>query len=67
MAVDITADKTFQAGVPRRLFAAPTSVNYEPGVSADGKRFLFPAIGGAGASEQTPFIVVTNWQAALKK
>jgi Tol biopolymer transport system component len=66
MAVDISVDKTFQAGVPRRLFATPQSLT-APAVSADGKRFLFPAIGGPGAGTQTPFIVVTNWQAALKK
>ncbi|HSR06836.1 MAG TPA: protein kinase [Bryobacteraceae bacterium] len=66
MAVDVTADKTFQAGVPRRLFTAPQFL-FSYSVSSDGKRFLFPAIGGAGANAQTPFTVVTNWQAALKK
>ncbi|MDD1679965.1 MAG: hypothetical protein LUO93_12375, partial [Methanomicrobiales archaeon] len=66
MAVAVTAEKAFQAGVPRRLFVAPQIIS-QPDVSADGTRFLFAAIGGPGASAQTPFIVVTNWQAALKK
>jgi Tol biopolymer transport system component/predicted Ser/Thr protein kinase len=66
MAVDVATDKTFQAGVPKRLFAAPQYLT-SAAVSTDGKRFLFPAIGGTGASTQTPFTVVTNWQAALKK
>jgi len=61
MAVEVTTDKAFQAGLPRRLF------NSAPDVSADGKRFLYGAIGGSGTTAQTPFTVVLNWQAALKK
>jgi len=66
MAVDVTTDKAFQAGVPRRLFTVPP-INVAPDVSADGKRFLYGAIGGSGTTAQTPFTVVLNWQAALKK
>ena len=66
MAVQVTADKAFQAGVPRRLFTAPP-VNTYPDMSADGKRFLYAAIGGSGTTASTPFTVVLNWQAALKK
>ena len=38
-AVDVTTDKIFQAGIPRRLFATPP-LQTLPDVSADGKRFL---------------------------
>jgi hypothetical protein len=37
-----------------------------PGIhTADGKRFLFPV--PADRTAQTPFTVVLNWQAGLKK
>jgi len=63
MAVDVSTEKTFQPGVPRRLFTIPL---LSPGdVRADGKRFVFPAPEGSNAP--SPFTVVTNWQAALKK
>jgi len=66
MAVEVTTDKAFQAGGPRRLFTVPP-INAAPDVSADGKRFLYGAIGGSGTTALTPFTVVLNWQAALKK
>jgi hypothetical protein len=60
--VDVSTGKTFQAGVPKRLFGTPNT----PGdVTADGQRFLFAS--PYGLNTQTPFIVVLNWQAALKK
>jgi hypothetical protein len=63
MAVDVSTEKAFQPGVPRQLFPIPLLT---PGdVTADGKRFLFPAPEGSNAP--SPFTVVTNWQAALKK
>jgi len=64
MAVDVSGGAAFQAGVPRRLFPAPPTVA-PPDVSADGKRFLFSAPEGSNTS--TPFVVVLNWQALLKK
>ena len=64
MAVEVSSVKTFQAGVPRPLFTVPQILSF-PTVAADGKRFLFAAIGSSNTN--TPFIVVTNWQAALKK
>jgi Tol biopolymer transport system component len=64
MAVDITADKAFQAGTPRRLFPTPGFLT-PPDSAADGKRFLFAL--PDGANTQTPITVVLNWQAGLKK
>jgi Tol biopolymer transport system component len=63
MAVDISTEKTFRAGVPQRLFNFPLLVAGD--VSADGKRFLYATPEGSNAP--SPFMVVTNWQAALKK
>ena len=64
MAVDVASDKTFQVGVPRRLFATPPLLTV-PDVTADGKRFLFAAL--EGPATQMPYTVVLNWPAALKK
>jgi Tol biopolymer transport system component len=63
MAVDVRAGKTFEPGVPRRLFSLAAQNNGD--VTADGKRFLFPAPEGSNAP--SPFTVVTNWQAVLRK
>jgi serine/threonine protein kinase len=70
MAVEISTNTRFQAGVPRVLFqAAPTMTSpfgySQWSVTADGKRFLIPA--PAAHSEQAPFTVVVNWPALLKK
>jgi hypothetical protein len=69
MAVDVTTNPAFEAGVPKALFRAPpllsTSISSAWDVTADGKRFLFPAL--AAQSAQAPFTVVLNWQAGLKK
>jgi hypothetical protein len=47
MAVDISTEKGFQAGIPRQLFNIPL---LSPGdVAPDGKRFLYPAPEGANA------------------
>ena len=64
MAVDIDAGKTFRAGVPRPLFSIGGL--YSGDVMADGKRFLVVSA-PEGASAPSPFMVVTNWQTALKK
>jgi eukaryotic-like serine/threonine-protein kinase len=69
MAVDVTTDKTFQFGVPKRLFQAPTPPTTLSGagdISYDGKRFLFIAPQGA-SNAPAPFTVVLNWFSALKK
>jgi eukaryotic-like serine/threonine-protein kinase len=68
MAVAITANDAFRAGVPKALFqiAAFTGGPFRHSwcVAPDGKRFLF-----AIPSEQrtAAFEVVVNWQAGLKK
>ncbi len=66
MVVDIDTSKGFQAGAPRRMFAAPPlSVTQGWDLSPDGKRFLFVAAPGTGRT--IPFTVVLNWAAGLKK
>jgi Tol biopolymer transport system component len=61
--VDVTTDKAFKAGAPNRLFGVRAVA--APDVTADGKRFLYPI--SEGATFQSPFTVVLNWQAVLKK
>ena len=66
MAVEISANPAFSAGVPKALFQAPRYPSFISeshwDVTRDGKRFLF-----AAQSTQAPFTVVVNWQAGLKK
>jgi len=64
MAVDVNAGASFQVGTPRRIFSIPGQFA-PPDVVADGKRFLLAL--PEGSNTQTPFTVVLNWQAALKK
>jgi Tol biopolymer transport system component/predicted Ser/Thr protein kinase len=67
MAVKVSTDKTFQAGVPGKLFDIP-QVTTAPDVAADGNSFLYAALAGTtGTAGPTPFNVVLNWQAALKR
>jgi Tol biopolymer transport system component len=65
-AVEIDAGKSFQAGKPRRLFVAPGLNLISTGwdVAPDGKRFLLPT---ANAGKPSPFVVVLNWLAGVKK
>jgi Tol biopolymer transport system component len=71
MAVDVSTNPEFKAGVPRVLFQAPPLAQASPvplalwDVTADGKRFLFQAM--AGQVAQAPFTVVLNWTSLLKK
>jgi hypothetical protein len=64
MVVDVQLRPAFQSGTPKALFRLPLgAVAWD--VTPDGKRLL-----GAVPLEQNlppPFIVVQNWQAALKK
>jgi eukaryotic-like serine/threonine-protein kinase len=62
MAVDVTSDKTFQAGVPRRLFdPGPLEARPDFDMTADGRRFLLSLpSGGRG-----PLTVMLNWQAGI--
>jgi Tol biopolymer transport system component len=65
MAVDVSTEKTFQSGAPRRLFDVHAPSYLVPDISADGARFLYGLFGGT--DPQAPFVVVLNWQSALKK
>ncbi len=66
MAVDIDLSKGFQAGTPRRLFAAPPPLlNVGWDLAPDGKRYLF--ITEPGGSHTVPFTVVVNWEAGLRE
>jgi Tol biopolymer transport system component len=71
MAVEVSTSPVFRAGVPKTLFQMPLlnsrllfSVD-DWDVTTDGRRFLTSAL--TAQSEQAPFTVVLNWQAALKK
>ena len=65
MAVDVNGTgAAFQADVPKQLFAAPNLGDWD--VTGDGKRFLMAAP-LTQATVETPFTVVLNWEAALKK
>jgi serine/threonine protein kinase len=65
MAVDVTAiGSTFQAGIPKQLFAAPSANNWD--MTADGKRFL-TTLPSVQQDAETPITVVLNWQADLKR
>jgi Tol biopolymer transport system component/predicted Ser/Thr protein kinase len=63
MAVSISAEKTIQFEAPRLLSTVQLLSTID--VTADGKRFLIPLPEGSNAP--SPFTVVTNWQAVLKK
>jgi Tol biopolymer transport system component len=65
MAVDIDTRAGFQAGTPRRLFTAPPPLTSGWSLTNDGKRFLFITTPSGGRT--SPFTVVLNWAAALKK
>ncbi|HUQ49292.1 MAG TPA: protein kinase [Terriglobales bacterium] len=57
--------ETINVGTPERLFQASVSavgVSYD--VTADGKKFL---VNISPEQEQTALVLVTNWQAELKK
>ena len=74
MAVDVTTNPTFRAGIPKVLFPAPiwgggsvqNVTRYD--VTADGKKFLINTVASEdGASAVTPITVVLNWEALLKR
>ncbi len=57
--------ETIHVGTPERLFQANVSaVGVSFDVTADGKKFL---VNISPEQEQTPLVLVTNWQAELKK
>ena len=61
MAVEVATNPAFRAGLSKALFQAPSS---DWDVTPDGKRFLFAV---PTKNELTPFTLVMNWQAELKK
>jgi Tol biopolymer transport system component len=67
IAVEIAANETFRAGVPKTLFQVPglfmNPSGQSWGVTPDDKRFLFLLMDRGMAT----FNVVVNWPAALKK
>jgi Tol biopolymer transport system component len=69
MAVDIQAESTFQAGLPRPLFdvrvSGLTDVRTHYAVAADGRRFLVNTIDETDVA--APITVVLNWTARLKQ
>ena len=73
MAVEVTTTPTFNAGIPKALFAAPTTIGQLQSVTrydvtADGKKFLINSNPTEdGGAEATPITVVFNWPALLKK
>jgi len=68
MAVQITANQPFRAGMPKALFQMPGVLagpyRQSWSVTPDGKRFLFAA---PTERRSAQFNVVLNWPAALKK
>jgi hypothetical protein len=69
MAVDVSPNPSFQAGIPRPLFnvAIVTQTLYgNLQVTPDGKRFLTTASPQQTGTEN-PITVVLNWPALLKK
>ena len=74
MAVEVSTDPVFKAGVPKPLFQAPiwgggqTNNVTRYDVTADGKKFLMiSAPPEANAPAASPIILVMNWTALLKK
>ena len=65
MAVDVTAERTFQAGIPKTLFDSQAASPGTYGVASDGKKFLFVTPQAANAA--APYTVVLNWLPGLKK
>ena len=65
MAVEVSNGPTFQPGAPRRLFPFPPTVANTFDVTPDGQRFLLPVPADNG--QESPFTMVLNWQAGLKK
>jgi hypothetical protein len=63
VAREVSTEKSFQAGASRQLFNVQNLS--EGDVSTDGKRLL--RVEPEGSNAPSPFMLVTNWPAALKK
>jgi len=62
MVVDVSTEKSFSAEIPRMLYSFPFLNRFD--VTPDGNRFLH--ITPERSEAPSPFIVVSNWQSALK-
>jgi hypothetical protein len=71
MAVEVAAvPGSFQAGIPKALFAAPiwgTANVTRYDVTADGKKFLISLPTETASEPSPPITVVLNWHAGLRK
>jgi Tol biopolymer transport system component len=74
MAVEVSTDPVFKAGIPKVLFQAPvwgggiSRIPTRYDVTADGKKFLINSLPAeAGAPATSPITVVLNWTALVKK
>jgi Tol biopolymer transport system component len=67
MAVEVKAEGSFEAGLPRALFELPATSALEGwfAVSADGQRFLFSTL--VQQEGTTPIALVHNWPALLER
>jgi hypothetical protein len=63
MSVDVSTTPVFRAGAPKPMYKFPAPVNWD--VTADGQRFLFAV--PVGQNSASPYTVVLNWQAVLKR
>ena len=64
ISVEVMSGPAFRSATPRTLFQTPYApFGYD--VSGDGKRFLFATRAELGTP--SPFTIVLNWQAGLKK
>lgn len=64
MAVEVSTGATFHAETPATMFRIPLGASIGD-LSPDAQRFL--SVVPAGATAMTPFTVVLNWTAGLKK
>ena len=74
MAVEVSTNPVFKAGVPKALFQAPvwgggiSRIPTRYDMTADGKEFLINSLPAeAGAPATSPITVVLNWRELLKK
>jgi hypothetical protein len=65
MSAEVTAAGTFEFRNPVRLFRNDALANDLFDVAADGQRFIVSS--SAGQALTTPFTVVVNWTADLKR
>jgi hypothetical protein len=61
--VEISTEPSFQASVPKDLFATPRAQG--SAVTSDGQRFLFNM--PAAQTAPNPMTIVLNWTSGLRK